>query len=544
MLLQISSSSSSSSSFQHRPISSTSSYSKPIPWFNPTSIQNPHNKNHSISCWIPKVYNNKKKTTAKKYESKPLHKWTGVYKRISLLENPDVGSAFVLDQFDKEGKSLSRWELCRVVKELRKFRRFKLALEVYEWMNEREDRFALSSSDAAIQLDLISKVRGVASSEEYFSNLPGTLKDKRTHGSLLNAYVRARMKEKAEALVEDIKNKGYALHPLPYNVMMTLYMKHKDYDKAISMVTEMMDKNISPDIYSYNIWITACGSMGSTEKMEEVLERMKMDSTVSPNWTTYSTMATMYMNLGQLDKAKASLRMVEGSITGRERIPFHYLLSLYGSIGEKEEVYRIWNTYKSSFPTIPNLGYHSMIGSLVRLDDIEGAVKIYEEWLPHRSTYDPRICNLVLGWYVKKGMLEKAGDFLDQVLEVGGKANAYTWELLAEGHINEKHIYEALSCVKKATLAEGGKGWRPKPTFVSCFLSLCEHHSDNASKEVFMDLLKQLGCLEDEAYMLLVNSNGKADFGLDVSVDKDGFDSDNDEDSGADMLLNQLEGSL
>jgi len=38
-------------------------------------------------------------------------------------------------------------ELCVVVKELRKFKRFKLALEVYEWMNNRVGRFELSSSD-------------------------------------------------------------------------------------------------------------------------------------------------------------------------------------------------------------------------------------------------------------------------------------------------------------------------------------------------------------------------------------------------------------
>ncbi|KAF9610453.1 hypothetical protein IFM89_022417 [Coptis chinensis] len=36
---------------------------------------------------------------------------------------------FVLDQIDKKGKSLSRWELCRDVKELKNIRRFKLALE-------------------------------------------------------------------------------------------------------------------------------------------------------------------------------------------------------------------------------------------------------------------------------------------------------------------------------------------------------------------------------------------------------------------------------
>ncbi|KAF5188322.1 Pentatricopeptide repeat-containing protein [Thalictrum thalictroides] len=547
MFLQTTSSSCSTQLKQLR-LCSTSSYSKTSFGFKTFSSSssillhgNHRNNNNSIIAnYIPQIYNYKKSD----FERKPTPKWSIVYRRISLMENPEMGSAFVLNQLDKEGKNLSRWELCRVVKELRRFRRFKLALEVYEWMNEQGDKFTLSSSDAAIHLDLISKVLGIPSTEEYFSRLPETLKDKRTYGSLLNAYVRARLKEKAESLLEEMISKGYAMHPLPFNVMMTLYMKLRDYDKAISIVAQMLEKSIPLDIYTYNIWLTACGATGSTEKMEEVLELMKMDTTVDPNWTTYSTMATIYMNLGHLSKAKNNLRMVEGKITGRERIPFHYLLSLYGGIGEKEDVYRIWNTYKTSFPTIPNLGYHSMIASLVRLDDIEGAKKIYEEWLPLRSTYDPRICNLLIGWYVKNGLLEKAEDFVDQVLEAGGKVNAHTWEMLADGHIQKKQIPEVLSCIKEATMAEGGKTWRPSPTSVSQFLFLCVEESEMASKKAFLELLTRAGCLNDERYRSLISSNGEVDFGLKISVDKDETGSDNDDDSGADMLLNQLEGSF
>ncbi|KAE8676799.1 hypothetical protein F3Y22_tig00111582pilonHSYRG01210 [Hibiscus syriacus] len=115
------------------------------------------------------------------------------------MENPELGSASVLNNWEKGGSKFTKWELYRVVKELRKYRRYKQALEVYEWMNIRSERFRFSASDAAIELDLISKVHGVSSAEDYFLQLPDTLKDKRIYGALLNAYVRARMQEKAES---------------------------------------------------------------------------------------------------------------------------------------------------------------------------------------------------------------------------------------------------------------------------------------------------------------------------------------------------------
>ncbi|CAL2259872.1 unnamed protein product [Prunus armeniaca] len=118
--------------------------------------------------------------------------------------------------------------------------------------------------------------------------------------------------------------------------MMTLYMNLKEYDKVDSIISEMMEKNIQLDIYSYNIWLSSRGSQGSEERMEQVFEQMKPDRTVNPNWTTFSMMATMYIKMGQLEKAEACLKKVESRITGRDRIPYHYLLSLCGNVGNKE----------------------------------------------------------------------------------------------------------------------------------------------------------------------------------------------------------------
>ena len=426
---------------------------------------------------------------------------------------------------------------------------FSNILQVYEWMNNRGERFRLSSSDAAIQLDLVAKVCGVSSAEDYFLRLPDALKDNRVYGALLNAYARVKMRDKAELLIEKMRNKGYATASLPFNVMMTLYMNLKELDKVQSVVSEMMNKNIQLDIYSYNIWLSSCES---TERMEQVFEQMKLERTINPNWTTFSTMATMYIKLGQFEKAEDCLKKVESRVTGRDRMPYHYLISLYGSIGNKEEVYRVWNIYKSKFPNIPNLGYHALICSLVKVSDFEGAEKIYEEWLSIKSSYDPRIGNLLLGWYVKEASLEKAEGFLDHMIEAGGKPNSNTWEILADGNIGEKKISDALSCFQKAVLAEGSNSWKPRPVNVSAFLDLCDEEADTASKEALMGLLRQVGCLEDEAYASLFSLHNGSVTGNELSMKKDTTVADNDmaenedqdEDDGAEMLLNQFQSSL
>ena len=47
-----------------------------------------------------------------------------------MMENPELSSASVLNQWENEGKNLTKWKLCRVVKELRKYRKYDRAFQV------------------------------------------------------------------------------------------------------------------------------------------------------------------------------------------------------------------------------------------------------------------------------------------------------------------------------------------------------------------------------------------------------------------------------
>ncbi|KAG9454424.1 hypothetical protein H6P81_007328 [Aristolochia fimbriata] len=474
----------------------TSGFSRPV-----VHLRSDKNRRNSITCSISQVHS----YGTVDYERRPPQPWRSLYRKITVVEDRKFGASFVLNLWEEEQGRIYKWTLCRVVRELRKFQCYKQALEVYEWMTQQRQRFRLNSSDIAIQLDLISKVHDISATEEFFHKLPEVSKDMRSYGALLNAYVRANMREKAETTLEKMKNAGFATHALSYNVMMTLYMNLKEHQKALSVVSEMTENGIKLDLYTYNIWITICAELGRLEEMEQVAEKMKSDINVIPNWTTYSTLASMYIKFGLFEKAEKCLKDVELRMTGRDRTPYHYLISLYSSIGKKEDVYRIWNSYKS-FPRILNLGYFTMISSLVKLRDIEGAEAIYEEWVSVKSKYDPRIGNILLRWYIRQGLVEKAEKFIGQIKEIGGKTNQTSWELLAEGYMRKEEISKALSCMREASLIKSPLRWRPKPANVAALLNLCKQKSDPQSVETLVELLKKLDCLHMDPYESLLRA--------------------------------------
>lgn len=79
-----------------------------------------------MRCSVSKV----KSHGAVDYERRPTTNWSVIFKKLSMMKNPEMGSQSVLEQCDREGKQLRKWELCRVVKELRKYNKYARALEV------------------------------------------------------------------------------------------------------------------------------------------------------------------------------------------------------------------------------------------------------------------------------------------------------------------------------------------------------------------------------------------------------------------------------
>lgn len=109
------------------PLASSASYSRLLRCRSPVvSVAALSKKTAAIVCSISQVYG----YGTVDYERRPIVQWNAIYKKISLMEKPELGAASVLNQWEKAGRKLTKWELCRVVKELRKYKRANQALEV------------------------------------------------------------------------------------------------------------------------------------------------------------------------------------------------------------------------------------------------------------------------------------------------------------------------------------------------------------------------------------------------------------------------------
>ncbi|XP_028101015.1 pentatricopeptide repeat-containing protein At2g20710, mitochondrial-like [Camellia sinensis] len=423
-----------------------------------------------------------------------------LYGRLLQFENPRVSIVPVLDQWVGEGRPAKQSYLEVLIRRLRKSKRFNHALEVSEWMSNKR-YLDLLPGDVAIRLDLISKVHGLEQAEKYFSNIPITLRGLQVYGALLNCYAQEKSLEKAEAIMQKMTDLGFNRTSLPYNVMLKLYADMGKHEKLDSLMQEMEEEVITGNNFTFNTRLDAYAIASDIEGMEKLL--MKMEADVTVDWNAYVVAANCYLRAGMVEKALPMVKKSERLVRGKmRRFAYEVLLTLYASMGNKDEVYRIWNLYKK-IGKIYNMGYLSMISSLVKLDDLDGVEKIWEEW-NKKTSFDYRIPNFLINAYCKKGLLGNAESIVNRLIESGIEPHARIWQCLATGYHDDDQMEKAVGMMKKA-LAASHSRWKPNlPTLAACVEYLKGKGSIEVAEEL-IELLREKDVVPSEVCERLVN---------------------------------------
>jgi len=441
--------------------------------------------------------------TQKTSESLP----DNLYRRISRLGDPKRSAVEELERWITEGREVKKWVLKGIVRELRKYYRHKHALEVFEWMSKK---FPCSVGDRAMHLGLIAKVHGIASAEKYYGDLHHYEKNHLTYFALLNCYVQEKNIEKSEAIMEELKDLGFIKTAFPYTEMMTLYMNTEQFEKVPLVIQEMKKKGISLDIYCYNIWMRSYAALSDMDQVAEVFNEIERDDNINTDWSIYSTLANIYINAKVLDKAGSALKEMENKMkeieTKKDQLAYNHLISLHGRLGNKDEVYRIWQSFELAFPKMTNRSYVCLLSSLVGMGDIEGAEVFIKKWESMKTFDDSRVYYALLNAYIEKGWLQKAELLLERVVDKGGKPNAKTWETLAEGYIQNEQIHKAMEAMKRSLSVEGNSPWQPKSVNVLALLKHFEKQGDVKSAEEFFKILRGVKFVSTEIYNSLLRT--------------------------------------
>ncbi|KAF2283225.1 hypothetical protein GH714_043573 [Hevea brasiliensis] len=316
----------------------------------------------------------------------------------------------------------------------------------------------LSPIDTAVRLDLINRIYGSVHAETYFKKLSDKLKTYHVYGALLIGYVQENYVQKAEAIMQEMREKGMATSSFPYNILINLYAKTGDLKKIDILVQQMETSGIPQDKYTMRNLMATCVAVSDISEMERILNQIEENPRLGLDWEVYSIAAN--------------------------------------------ELYRVWKTYKPLIES-RDTAFGCMIASLSKLDDIEGAEKIFEEWESQCTVYNFRMLNSLLIAYCKKGLFEKAEAAVEKAAE-GRTPYASTWSVLAMGYKEYNQISKAVEMLKRALISRNG--WKPNPTTLTACLNYLEAQGDAEGMEEIIKSLKRSELLTRDIYHRLVRT--------------------------------------
>ncbi|KAL3652928.1 hypothetical protein CASFOL_002609 [Castilleja foliolosa] len=448
-----------------------------------------------------------------------------LYRRLSALGHKKGTVANTINEHIRQGRPVGKSELTACIKELRKYKRYTHALEIMEWMESQNFKFA--HGECAIRLDLIAKANGISAAENYFNALPPSARVHCTYGSLLNCYCEEKMTDKAVDFFSKMLKENMITKALPYNNLMSMYIRLGEPGKAVVLGEEMKKKKIQPNTFTYNLLMNSYSCLNDIESVERVFEEMKLDNRNQSNWTTYSNLAILYMKGGYREKAEVALKNLEKEMNSHDREAYHFLISLYAGIDDLHNVHRVWKVLKSKMRVMTNKSYLMMLQALRNLNDISGLKKCYEEWESVYTNYDVRLLNTVIGALLGRGMIEEAEVLLKNAIEKSGGPFFKAWEMFIGFYLKNNEINRALKIMDIVTLKVKGNEWRPKPDTVERFLDFLKKESDVSGVEEFYKCMKRIKCIDSFLYKALLEiyvGAGKTSVDMRERIEGDGIE--------------------
>lgn len=355
----------------------------------------------------------------------------------------------------------------------------------------------------AIRLDMISKLHGLDKVEEYFDSIPSSSRVDKVYSALLNCYSEKKYLQKADDLFKKMKELGFVKSALSYNVMLSLYSRTGNHDKFDVLVQEMKENGIAGDSYTFNIRLNTYAET-DLERMEKLFSEMEADSQVKVDLFTHSIAIKGYLKAGLSEKALPLIMKTEDLIKSEgKRIDYEHLMTIYASAGRKDDVYRVWNLYKDKGWAF-NTGYLSLLSSLLKLEDLEGVDKIFEEYESWTTSFDHRIASLLIITYCKKGLLEKAVAYAERLTRRGNELNAIAWHCLATNCCLDGQMAKAVEMMRKAILASGRK-LRLNPSTLAACLEYLKREGDKEAAHEILGFLRENGKFSSEVCNRLVD---------------------------------------
>ncbi|CAB4297936.1 unnamed protein product [Prunus armeniaca] len=172
------------------------------------------------------------------------------------------------------------------------------------------------------------------------------------------------------------------LHPLPWNVLISSYVKNELLDEALSTYKQMVNKGVRPDSFTYPSVLKACREKLDIGFGREVHKSINA-SCQDWNLFVHNSLVSMYGRFGLVDVA----RHLFDKMPTRDEISWNAMISGYASKGMWTEAFELFGSMRMEGLGVDILTWNTIAGGCLRTGNFKGALELLSQM---------RICGILL----------------------------------------------------------------------------------------------------------------------------------------------------
>ncbi|KAL0323928.1 UNVERIFIED_CONTAM: Pentatricopeptide repeat-containing protein, mitochondrial [Sesamum calycinum] len=284
--------------------------------------------------------------------------------------------------------------------------------------------------------------------------------------SLMKGYCQQGNLHSSLALFDKIVEDGIAPNKVTYAVLIEgccinrnmvkakeLYMQMKSAEKgnvdvALELLSEMSERNLKANVFTYSILVDGYFKKGETEKAIELFDHM-VSLGITPTDVTFNTVISGLCKVGQTTVAKA--RMEKFVSMGFIPICMTYNSLIDGFIKEGDmnaalAVYREM-CEAGLFPNV--VTYTTLIDGFCKTQNTDVALKMHSEMHAKGIQMDITAYNVLIDAFWKRGDMKRACELFDEILEVGLSPNTAVYNTMIGGFRGLYNMEAALDLYKR-----------------------------------------------------------------------------------------------
>ncbi|KAL2323949.1 hypothetical protein Fmac_023007 [Flemingia macrophylla] len=245
----------------------------------------------------------------------------------------------------------------------------------------------------------------LAFSEEVFDNLlnddeKSPLKpDQKMFNMMIYMYKKAGSYEKARKTFALMAERGIEQSTVTYNSLMSF---ETNYKEVSNIYDQMQRADLSPDVVSYALLVSAYGKARREEEALAVFEEM-LDAGVRPTRKAYNILLDAFSISGMVDQARTVFKSMRRDRFFPDLCSYTTMLAAYVNASDMEGAEKFFKRLKQDGFEPNVVTYGTLIKGYARINDLGMVMKKYEEMLERGIKANQTILTTIMDAYGKSG---------------------------------------------------------------------------------------------------------------------------------------------